>query len=278
MKLKLKVMTYNLLYASHERQGDTMLFHEERAGAAREVVLGEAPDILGLTEAVYCGLGGCMIRPDYARLFGLEHLFSAGFDGEWGSCLLSRYPILHAERLPLGRGDGRTDGASQMSAVRAVLGCDGCEVHVDVVHPSPKIFEADRVEAFLPLLRSARRPGLMIGDFNALSDEDPYDRATLVRQLTGQTAEPEVLATRMLDRQLISVLRAHGLVDTLSPASRTHTLPTRLSRPHALQGAALRLDYIFASSEFTVERSAVIKSAAADRASDHYPVVAELGL
>jgi len=272
--MQLTVMTYNLLYAFHERQGHAMIFQEDRAEAAREVVRAAAPDILGLTEAVYCGLRGRILRPDYAGLFGLKHLYAAGYEGEWAGCLLSRFPIAQAERLPLGRGAGRSDGADRISAIRAVLDCGGRALHVDLVHPSPKIFESERVEAMEPLLRSAQRPYLLLGDFNALSDEDPYEHATLVRQLRGNVDQPEALAARMLDRRLIAAVRSYDLVDTLAPADRTHTLPTRLPRPGATQGAELRIDYIFASRELRVERAEVIKSAAAERASDHYPLLA----
>jgi exodeoxyribonuclease-3 len=276
--MKLKVMTYNLLYAWHEREGATMLFHDDRADAARGVVRAEAPDVLGLTEAVYCGLSGRLLRPDYARLFELEHLFTAGYEGEWACCLLSRYPILSAERLPLGRGGGRSDGAAWVSGVRAVLACGGRELQVDVVHPSPHVSEAERVEALRPLLASARRPYILMGDFNALSDEDPYDRETLVRQLRGSVPDPEGLADRMLDRQLIASIRAQGLTDTLPVPERGHTLPTRLPRPNATQGAQLRIDYIFTSREMQVTRATIVRGDAADRASDHYPVVAEMVL
>jgi endonuclease/exonuclease/phosphatase family metal-dependent hydrolase len=159
-----------------------------------------------------------------------------------------------------------------------VLDCDGRDLHVDVVHPSPTISEAERVEAFLPLLASAGRPYLLLGDFNSLSDEDGYDHATLVEELRGNVAEPEALAARMLDRQLVAAVRAHGLVDTLAPAARTHTLPTGLLRPGATQGARLRIDYIFASPELAVQGAEVIRTPATERASDHYPVVARLTL
>jgi endonuclease/exonuclease/phosphatase family metal-dependent hydrolase len=128
----------------------------------------------------------------------------------------------------------------------------------------------------LPLLRSARRPYLLMGDFNALSDEDPYDHPTLVRQMQGNVERPEALAARMLDRQLIAAVRSYDLVDALAPTSRCHTLPTRLPRPGATQGAQLRIDYIFASRDLRVKRSAIVRSEAAERVSDHYPVVATL--
>jgi len=269
-------MTYNVLYAFHEREGDTMLYKEERAHAVRDVVRACKPDILGVTEAVYCGAGrGRLIRPDYATMFGMEHVHAAGFDGDWGNCIVSRFPIRHAEPLPLG--GGRREVTS--SALRVTLDCDGRDVHVDVVHPSPAVTEKERADAFTPILTTLKRPYLLIGDLNALSDEDPYDHATLVADMnqTGNVADPNELATRMLDRQLVAKIRAHGLQD-FAPPTRRHTLPTELPRGQATQGAKLRLDYIFASEDFQAERVEVIDNEASNRASDHYPIVADLVL
>lgn len=272
--MKIKVMTYNVLYAFHEREGDAFLFHPSRAQAAERVVRAEAPDVLGVTEAVYCGARGRILRPDYKALFGLEHMHCAGFENDWGNCLMSRFPIVSAERLPLGAGRMGT----MTSALRATLDCDGRALHVDLVHPSPSVTESERVEGFKPLLQSHSRPYVMFGDFNALSDEDPYDHATMVSELRGNVRDPEELATRMLDRQLIASVRAAGLTDTMPLSGRVFTLPTGLSRPHATQGARLRLDYIFTSPELKTLSSRVIKNADADAVSDHYPVVAELEL
>ncbi|MFT3706848.1 MAG: endonuclease/exonuclease/phosphatase family protein [Archangium sp.] len=272
--MRLRVMTANFLYAFHERDGDTMVYREERARAAREVVRACAPDLIGITEAVYCGGGrGRLIRPDYAEMFGLPHVHAAGIEGDWGNCIVSRFPIRHAECIPLGR--GRLAEVTS-SALRVTLDCDGRDVHVDVVHPSPGVTEADRVEAFVPLLASIKRPYLMVGDLNSLSDEDPYEHATLVSQLRERVADPEALATRMLDRQLVASIRRAGLQD-FAPPGRRHTLPTRLPR-RAIQGAKLRIDYVFGSAEFRAHRVEVIENDQSDRVSDHYPVVADLEL
>lgn len=270
--MKLRVMTYNVLYAFHERDGETLMFREERAAAVRSVVRACAPDVVGVTEAAYFGVGGRVLRPDYAQLFGMPHVHATGFEGDFGNCLVSRFPVRDVERLPLGAGSRD----AKHSALRATLDCDGRDVHIDLVHPSPSITEAERVEAFLPLLSTLQRPYLMIGDFNALSDEDPYDHATLVAELAGNVDHPEALATRMLDRRLVATVRAHGLAD-LAPPERRHTLPTRLPRPHT-QGARLRIDYVFASEDFRAERVEVVENEDTDRASDHYPLVADLVL
>ena len=270
----LRVMTYNLLYGSHEREGDALIFHPERAEAARAVILAEAPDVLGLTEAVYGGHRGRKIRQDFCKLYGLPHWYTEGDTGDWANCLLSKYPITHAERVALGA-SGTASGIST-SALRATLDCGGRPVHVDLVHPSPHVSEAARVEAFAPLLTSLRERHIMMGDFNALSDEDPYDHETLVAQLRPYVSNPEALAARMLDRALLAKTRGHGLRDALPVEARTHTLPTHLSRPHATQGGLLRIDYVLVTDDLRVRSGKVVQSEDADRASDHYPVVVDL--
>lgn len=270
--MKLKVMAYNLLYAFHERHGRAMIAHDERAQAAREVIRAEAPDVLALTEAVYGGYHNLFHRPDYQQMFGLEHLAQACYPGDWGNCLLSRFPIVRSERRQLGQNARNV----VMPALRATLDVAGRPLHIDVVHPSPNVPEAERVAAFRPLLESRASPYLLTGDFNALSDEDPYDLDTMIEQMLPYIPEPGPLARKMLDRQLIAEIRAAGLRDAFPVESRTHTLPTALDRPHATQGARLRIDYVFASPEFRVEHAAVIRSDAAERASDHYPIVVVL--
>lgn len=270
----LRVMSYNLLYAFQERDGGVLSRRPEREAAARDVVAVEQPDILALTEAAYCAAPDRFERPDYQTLFHLPYLAVGGYAGDFGHCLLSRYPIRSTEQLPL----GKSPGGVMTSALRCVLDCEGTDVHVDVVHPSPHVTEAERVAGMAPLLDTAKRPHVLLGDFNALSDEDPYDVATMVAQMAGHVSRPEALAHRMLDRQLISSIRARGLRDTMPVDRRLHTIPTQLPRPHATQGVRLRIDYIFASSEFSVAHAEVVQRAPADDASDHYPVVAHLVL
>ena len=81
--MKLRVMTHNVLDAFHERDGETLLFREERADAVRSVVRACAPDVVGITEAAYFGVGGRVLRPAYAELFGMPHVHAAGFEGDF---------------------------------------------------------------------------------------------------------------------------------------------------------------------------------------------------
>ncbi|MBA2538941.1 MAG: endonuclease/exonuclease/phosphatase family protein, partial [Deltaproteobacteria bacterium] len=234
----------------------------------------EAPDVIALTEAAYCGAAGRIIRHDFATMFALPHVATAGFEGEWTNVLVSRFPILHAERHEL----GRSPSGIQPSALRTILDVGGRSVHVDIVHPSPHVPEAERVAAVAPLLETHQTPYIMLGDFNALSDEDPYTREGLRAQMLDHVVEPDAIVTQMLERQLIRSIRARGLVDSLAVEARGHTIPTQLERGIATQGAQIRIDYIFVSSEFRVVDSQIVRRAPADEVSDHYPVVATLAL
>jgi Endonuclease/Exonuclease/phosphatase family len=231
-----------MLYGFHERVGNSFVFHPERADATREVVHAEAPDVLGLTEAVFCGPRGRHLLQDFATMFELPHVFFGGDEGDWTSCL--------------------------------VAGEHG-RWHFDLVHPSPHIEEAARVEAFHPLFAPTPEPRVVFGDFNALSDEDPYTHEVLVADMRANVADPAPIATTMLDRQLLAAMRGAGFCDTMPVASRTHTIPSRLVRP-TTQGARLRIDYVLVSEGVESNNAKVIQTEAADRASDHYPIVVEL--
>ena len=271
--MRLKVMTYNVLYGFHERGEGTFVYRDERARAARDVIRAESPDLVAITEAFYVGADERAVIHDFAAMCQLPHVVRAGFVGDWGNVLVSRFPITRHERIALGTSPS---GVAQC-ALRVVVDAGDRALHVDVVHPSPSISEAGRVGAFAPLLASIAEPYVMLGDFNALDDLDDYSHATLVAQMTGYVGDAATLATKMLDRKLLASTRAAGLVDTLPAERRTHTLPTRLAR-EATQGARLRIDYILTSRDVTSVDAYVVQSSDADAASDHYPVVAVLDL
>ncbi|MFN0247541.1 MAG: endonuclease/exonuclease/phosphatase family protein [Kofleriaceae bacterium] len=267
--MRVKVMTYNVLYGFHERTEDGFVRRDERARAALAVIRAEAPDIVAFTEGAYVTADHRAVMPDLAAMCELPHLAWAGFAGDWGNVLVSRFPIVRHERLPL----GTSPSGVRQSALRATIDVGGCALHVDVVHPSPSIPEADRVAAFAPLLASIEAPYVMLGDFNALCDLDDYTHEALVAQMHAYRGDAAAVATKMLDRRLLASTRAAGLVDTLPVEQRTHTIPTPLVRV-GTQGARLRIDYILTTPDVRASDARVVRSPDADQASDHYPVVA----
>ena len=106
---------------------------EKVAEAIREV----SPDIIGLQEVdVGCKRSGYANEPALlARLAGYEHYAFAkattlGF-GEYGTALLSRYPIESFEVIPLDSGSGEA-----RSLGHAVIDVGGLKLHVFVTHLS----------------------------------------------------------------------------------------------------------------------------------------------
>ncbi len=77
--------------------------------------------------------------------------------------------------------------------------------------------------------------------------------------------------TFMIDRKLLASVRARVLVDTLAPQNRTYTLPTRLDRGQATQGAQIRIDYIFVSQDIRVLHAEVVKRSPTDEVSESLP-------
>ena len=98
--------------------------------------------------------------------------------------------------------------------------------------------EAERVAAFAPLLASRGTPYILLGDFNALDDTEPYTVAGLTAQMSEIVVDRRALAARMLDRQLLASVRAGGLVDALPVARRTHHDPDAAVPPACDAGGA----------------------------------------
>ncbi len=101
------------------------------ADAIREI----SPDIIGLQEVdVNCTRSGSVDEPaELSRLTGLPyHAFSKAIsqgDGEYGTAILSRYPIESFETVPLDSGK-----YERRSAGHAVINADGVRLDVLVTH------------------------------------------------------------------------------------------------------------------------------------------------
>lgn len=127
------------------------------------------------------------------------------------------------------------------------------------VHLFPREGE---IAAITGVLNAVARPHLLVGDFNALQPEDSVGTPPDGVQFRDDRAPRTVLAP----------LRAAGYVDCFRAVH-----PREPGWTYSATTPWLRLDYAFASPALAPRLRAcdVVTTAAAKRASDHLPVVAE---
>lgn len=146
-------------------------------------------------------------------------------------------------------------------------------VHLSAVHSN--VTEQQRMIELNALLSGVRKqdPGFCVlaGDFNTLAPEETLNlrqlplRLRLIAWLTGGRVRYRTIQ-RMLDAGYVDSFRR------LHPTDSGLTFPT--------WGAQVRLDYVFVPSAFAdrVVKCEVLRpETVAAQASDHYPLLAEIG-
>lgn len=237
--MNVRVMTWNV----HGLRGADGRRDPRRVA---EVIVSCGPDVAGLQEVGTPARPGA---PDAARtlgsLTGLEVAFGPvlpavhGF--AYGNAVLSRHPIEATRTYDLS-----VPGREPRCCLRADLALPGARMHVLSAHLGLGFRERRRQAAALSsdVLRDAALayPLVLVGDFNSLSHG---------------AAAPQGLRRLLADC-------------ALAAGDAAPTFPARLP--------LLRLDHVYVSSALAVRAVRVIRSAAARRASDHLPVVADLEL
>ncbi|MCY1076352.1 endonuclease/exonuclease/phosphatase family protein [Archangium lansingense] len=210
-----------------------------------EVIRSASPDIVALQEVdVGSWRARGMHQPaELARRTGLKYYAhfrtTRLFGGDYGVALLSRYPLESVEQHPL----PVLPGTEPRTVARVLVKVNGQDVSVYVTHLTQRPFTGDiRVRqsaAIMRLMAKDPRPKLLMGDMN-----DTPDSGSL----------------RLFKHALADVfdLRGKGPADT-------YPLPLF---------PGLRIDYVLASDRFMPRSSEVLRV----KASDHYPLVADLTL
>ena len=231
-QVALTVMTYNV--------GNGLA---EPARLARLLRYMEA-DLVGVQELAESQ--AFAIRTQLRALYPYQVLAPTGFSGKG---LLSRYPILDQEHLPLY--PGRPD-------LRVTVAIEGLALSVFVAHPPPP-----RLSGFEPVT---------LAQLNALADGAVQHAPSVVLGDFNMTARNPVYA-RFIEAGLNDAFAVAG-------SGRGWTLPRRLGHAsrfnHGLQGFPLqpvaRVDYIWYTNALCAEAAWV----GDDGGSDHLPVLARL--
>jgi exodeoxyribonuclease-3 len=234
-----------------------------RGGAGREQVIAEGirqsdADIVVLQEAIRSD-----VVAEVARLAALPH--HASMRGR-SLAFLSRVPIVHHEwHKP------RLSRHAFLEIVPAIGGCRIFGLHLAAVHAAWT--ERRRMFELRALLASIAEHQhgfhVLTGDFNTLAPGELLERRLLPARLQALVW----LSGGKIRWRTIQHVLDSGYVDAFRarhPDQPGLTFPTW--RPH------VRLDYAFVPSRYAdrLKSCTVVKSAAALKGSDHFPLLTEI--
>lgn len=247
----------------------------ERRAAAQALVARLNPDVLVINEALF-GEGRGVQHEDYGRLFGFEHQFARAYDDAcvWGNAILSHRPMLDRSHQMIHRAGPQNRG---MMAVR--LATDDGPLWVATYHPHPWRRPDKRAEDVAEFLHDLNGPALLTGDLNAIHPDDAVEVEVLVR--AHERFQSPEQARRSVERfQQAGVYLFHDTLPRLgwrpAPMVPLATMPTALVRVG--EDSGMRIDHIVVNDRIRVHTAWVEQAAEADRASDHYPVLAEVSI
>lgn len=267
MANSLRLVSYNILEGFRPLAGsdaERRRLDRKRTDAAIEVIAELQPDILILNEALFCrSHDGRDV--DYAALFAFPYETAALYDGAWGNAILSRYPITRSHELRLPNRGGLT----------AVIETPAGPLTVASYHPHPAREPESKAADFAQLVTGLTGPLIVGGDLNCISPEDAIDRETLIEAFRKFHGDATKAVDQFIEsgRLVFASLGRQGLHDAIPPTGRRYSIPTDLINLDKSSG--IRIDHILANDAIEVIAGEVVHSEAANRASDHHPVMLE---
>ncbi len=259
----MRIATFNTFEGGNTRLGAV----GGREKLILKVVRDIAPDLVTLQELVGWERAGRARFESFARATGLVGEIFVGGGYPMGLLVREPWKMIAARFLHEGFWHG---------LIFAELGNpDGRRLQVLAAHLSPRgpRQRLDELSIALAAIDPAV-PTVLLGDLNLLSHIDRLESCdvslpTFIRHSSAGR----------LDQRVSRRLAGLGLVDAfahLHPGCRGHTIPTPAA-PESPFSAA-RLDYVHLSAPLLarLRTAAVYRSAPAESASDHYPLVVEL--
>jgi endonuclease/exonuclease/phosphatase family metal-dependent hydrolase len=209
--------------------------------AITDAIVAQSPDVVVLNEVNRARAvnGFADTLPTISRRLGMPYVFGANYpDGQYGNALLSRYPVLEWSNTHFTYNTTEVRGVLRVTLDTPGRPMTFFATHLDHLE-EPDNAREEQVAEMLALWDGARR-SILLGDLNA----------------TPETAEIEAI----YNAGLVDVLAEMGQEDVFT---FWDPIPT----------PGRRIDYIFVTPDLAISRAAVIET----RASDHLPVLAEVG-
>ena len=250
--MKLMVMTYNIAggrdYATYPEKP------KYSPSACGEVVKKYQPDVCGLNEVDFglprsnkddlAKVVANVAGEDYTSFFAKAVHWEPG---DYGNAIVSKYPIVDAKVFNIEDPQDRREKNyyEPRCILRATIDFPGLRTNVYVTHFGlPRSEKTAAMATLFSLLKDETGPCILMGDFN-LMPEDPYIQA-ITKVLT----------------------------DTFDFSSERDmiTFPSRNVIPCDTKADGCKIDYIFVSEHFKVNKVA----SPVEIASDHKPYYVEL--
>jgi exodeoxyribonuclease III len=256
---KMKFMTYNI------RDGA-----EASLPFVIEIVKRERPDYLTVTEANTFARAQNKILKAVAHEIGLlNYDIALSGEGNYHIAVFSTHPFKEVHKVqPLMRACVATTIETQLGRLSIA------SIHLTPHSEDLRLPEIDRIINF----QKKYTHRMLIGDMNALSEHDHYSQEFIRRLNKIQLKKFTTHGHLRFD--VIGKIMAVGYHDTALRLGRNneHTVPTAVSNDAA--HSTMRLDYIFTSETLLpyLTDYAVVKNDLTELASDHYPVLVNLGL
>lgn len=272
----LRVMTYNIKHGQGNDECTDPTVAEGELPVVQcavdlertaEVIRAQDPDIVAVQEVDrFWARSGAVDQPDeLATMLNMESCFAPNLDHgpddhgaeahQYGTLILSRFPILSCENTLLptpedweqrGLLEARVevDGLGEIAVLNTHLQAGRQGEEEEAIRQ-----RTEQAEAVSEQVVGIDVPVVLMGDFNAQPDD--AELASLFDPETG-----------LQDAWTVG---GDGTDGFTVPVEQT-------ADPES------RIDYIFVSSEFTVESAEVVINEGTRIASDHYPVIADLTL
>jgi len=255
-------MQYNI-FGGFYTSNEPYTYEPKREKAALEVIKQEDPDILTICEARFNSPNKFGILRDYKKIFGYPYCYLTSYKERSGMGIFSKFPF------------NVKDYAYGLNPLlRVEFKIDKKLIMLDLVHPHPTLGEDARNKFITHVLSGLKKPYILMGDFNAISPEDKYDRKKLLEGFSRFDSNYKEVVEDFLKRKSIRRVLDSGLKDTLNSQKWKFTVPTDMLNKNKDSG--LRLDFIFCSNDFKIIDSGIIVNEFTNVASDHYPVFAIL--
>jgi endonuclease/exonuclease/phosphatase family metal-dependent hydrolase len=257
MTTTLRIASYNIL-----KGGD------KRLGYTSKVINGMNPDICGVLEAV-----GWQDKKTYYKKFaknlGYDFFDVAIANSKYNIAIFSKIPV---KIITIKKGIRHV-------VLEAVIkngpfkGLGIFFVHLSPVSEDARLLELKELLKYVSKLPSA----IIMGDFNSLSVNDPYDKKNILKIFKKNNITK--FGINKLRFDVIKKIESSEFLDVMkylkNPLIATTGTPSNEDINHI---AGLRIDYAFLAKNTLkyLRKAKVFKNSIAGKASDHYPLYIEL--